>query len=199
MAPLTAAKANLQRLALVRAVLVVVESAAIFYGYFWLHAALPYPLLIGVVMLLAVAFGMTLWRLRQPWPVTDAEFFVQLLLDVLAHGVLLYASGGATNPFISYFLVPLTIAAAVLPWRYTIALAVISLALYTGLLFFRAAAGVRADGYASRRRYAQSARVWHVVQLRAVIGIDHVCRGAHGEHRARTAARTESAARTGAT
>ena len=136
MAPLTAAKANLQRLALVRAVLVVVESAAIVYGYFWLHAALPYPLLIGVVMLLAVAFGMTLWRLRQPWPVTDAEFFVQLLLDVLAHGVLLYASGGATNPFISYFLVPLTIAAAVLPWRYTTALAVISLALYTGLLFF---------------------------------------------------------------
>lgn len=135
MAPLTAAKANLLRLALVRAVLVAVEAAAIAYGYFWLHAALPYSLLSGVIALLIGAIAFTLWRLRQSWPVTDAEFFAQLLFDVLTHSLLLYASGGATNPFISYFLVPLTIAAAVLPWRYTIGLAAISVALYSALLF----------------------------------------------------------------
>lgn len=135
MAPLTAAKTNLQRLALVRAMLVIVESAAIGYGYFGLHAALPYSLLLSVVLLLVGAISFTLWRLRQTWPVTDAEFFAQLLFDVLAHGLLLYASGGATNPFISYFLVPLTIAAAVLPWRYTSALALISVGLYSALLF----------------------------------------------------------------
>src|SRR5689334_19866928 len=106
MAILTAAKVNLQRLAYVRAVLVAVESIAIIYAQRWLHAELPYPLLFGVVAALAIAAVLTLWRLRQMWPVTDIEFFTQLLFDVLNHGLLLYASGGATNPFISYFLVP---------------------------------------------------------------------------------------------
>ena len=136
MAPLTAAKANLQRLAFVRAILVAVELIAIIYAQRWLRAELPYLLLFGVVTALAIATLLTLWRLRQLWPVTDIEFFTQLLFDVLSHGLLLYASGGATNPFISYFLVPLTIAAAVLPWRYTIGLALICVMLYSALLFF---------------------------------------------------------------
>lgn len=135
MATLTAAKTNLQRLALVRAVLVTAELAAVVYAYHWLQMALPYALLSGVIALLCTAIAFTLWRLRQPWPVTDPEFFAQLLFDVFSHGVLLYASGGAANPFVSYFLVPLTIAAAVLPWRYTIALAIICVALYSILLF----------------------------------------------------------------
>jgi two-component system sensor histidine kinase RegB len=58
------------------------------------------------------------------------------LLDVGALGLLLYCSGGATNPFVSYYLVPLAIAAAVLPSRYTVSLALICIGAYTALLFF---------------------------------------------------------------
>jgi two-component system sensor histidine kinase RegB len=47
---------------------------------------------------------------------------------------LLYYSGGSTNPFVSYFLVPLTIAAVTLPWVYSLVLSGLALTCYTLLL-----------------------------------------------------------------
>jgi two-component system, sensor histidine kinase RegB len=73
-------------------------------------------------------------RLRTTWPVTELEYALQLTCDLFIHSALLYFSGGSTNPFVSYYLVPLTIAAVTLPWRYSVALSGIALALYTLLL-----------------------------------------------------------------
>jgi two-component system, sensor histidine kinase RegB len=135
-APLTAAKANLQRLALVRLIVIAGELTAIFYARNWLQADLQYQWLLTTVILLAAITAFTFWRLRQPWPVTDPEFFAHLLIDVFNLSALLYGSGGATNPFVSYFLVPLSIAAAVLPRFYTATLALICIGAYSALLFF---------------------------------------------------------------
>jgi two-component system sensor histidine kinase RegB len=44
-------------------------------------------------------------------------------------------TGGASNPFVSYFLVPLTISAATLPWFHTGMVLLVSLAAYSSLLF----------------------------------------------------------------
>jgi len=136
MATLTAAKANLQRLAVMRLVIVCMLLIALLYASGWLHAELVWAPLLLVVILLASAAVFTFWRLGRPWPATDAELFTQLLFDVLVLSVLLYFSGGATNPFVSWYLVPLSIAAVVLPRRYCVALALICLALYSALLFF---------------------------------------------------------------
>lgn len=132
----TTAKTNLQRLALVRLIVLACQFAAILYAGFWLRAPLAYPWLIGVALAMAAATVFTFWRLGRPWPVTDPEYFAQLLLDVASLGALLYFSGGATNPFISYLLVPLSIAAAILPSVYTVALALIGVGIYSALLFF---------------------------------------------------------------
>ncbi|MFT3929586.1 MAG: ATP-binding protein [Spongiibacteraceae bacterium] len=136
MALLTAAKANLQRLALVRLLALTGQLMATIYAYGWLRAPLNYAALFAILGLLALATIFTFWRLGRSWPVTDPEFFAQLLFDVGSLSALLYLSGGATNPFVSYYLVPLTIAATVLPWRYTLALSAISIVAYTALLFF---------------------------------------------------------------
>ncbi len=136
MASLTAAKTNLQRLALVRLIAITGQLAATIHAYGWLHAPLDYSWLLAVIGLLALATIFTFWRLGRPWPVTDAEFFAQLVFDIASLSALLYASGGATNPFVSYFLIPLTIAAIVLPWRYTLALALLCIGAYSALLFF---------------------------------------------------------------
>lgn len=136
MAPLTAAKANLQRLALVRILVIAGETAALLYAREILQAELRYGWLIGAIALQIVATAIVFWRLRRTWPVTDAEFFGQLLIDVGSLGLLLYCSGGATNPFVSYYLVPLAMAGAVLPSRYTASLAAICIGAYTALLFF---------------------------------------------------------------
>jgi two-component system sensor histidine kinase RegB len=136
MALLTAAKANLQRLALVRLIVIGGEIAALAYARFALEAELRYGWLLAAILLQIAATAFTFWRLRRPWPVTDGEFFGQLLVDAGSLSLLLYCSGGATNPFVSYYLVPLAIAGAVLPSRYTASLAAICIGAYTALLFF---------------------------------------------------------------
>ncbi len=50
--------------------------------------------------------------------------------------VILYFQGGATNPFVSLFLVPIAIAAATLSTRFTISLAVFCLLAYSLLMFY---------------------------------------------------------------
>jgi two-component system sensor histidine kinase RegB len=86
--------------------------------------------------LLALLTLLTLWRLRQSWLVSKAEYFSQLLLDVAVLTVLLYFAGGSTNPFISYYLVILTICAATLPWSYTWCMAGATFIAYSSLLFY---------------------------------------------------------------
>jgi two-component system sensor histidine kinase RegB len=101
----------------------------------WLKLPLPLPPLLAVVGLLTLVNLGTWWRLRQPWPVADGEFFAQLLVDVFAVTVLLYYAGGSTNPLVSFYLVPLVIAAITLPALYTWSMAVLTAACYTLLMF----------------------------------------------------------------
>jgi two-component system sensor histidine kinase RegB len=85
---------------------------------------------------MAVITVASLWRTTRPWPVADREFLAQLLVDVLGWTALMYFSGGANNPFVSYYIVPLVIAAAVLPWRDTWLVAGSSLLAYSALLYY---------------------------------------------------------------
>lgn len=74
------------------------------------------------------------WRSRRVRPLHQWEFFGHLLMDWLWLPPLLAVSGGAANPFVTYLLVPLTIAAATLPRYYSWLMAVLSIAIYTGLI-----------------------------------------------------------------
>jgi two-component system sensor histidine kinase RegB len=93
------------------------------------------PMLL-VIALLAVINLLTWLRLRSSKPVPNPELFMQLCVDVLALSILLYYGGGSTNPFISLFLLPLVIAAATLPGRYTWSMAVITAVCYSVLMFY---------------------------------------------------------------
>jgi two-component system sensor histidine kinase RegB len=96
-------------------------------------ALLPMGAIIAVLM----ALNLRTWtRLRLGAPVGDVEFFAELLADVACLTALLYLSGGSTNPFVSLFLLPLTIAAAALPPRYAWSMAALTVLCYTLLLFF---------------------------------------------------------------
>jgi two-component system sensor histidine kinase RegB len=75
-------------------------------------------------------------RLRNNNIVSNPELFAQLSVDVAALSILLYYSGGSTNPFISLYLLPLVIAAATLPPRYTWSMAVLTTLCYTFLMKF---------------------------------------------------------------
>ena len=128
-------KKNLQRLFLLRNISIAMQCLTIGLVYWTIDITLPWAALIIVVALLT-ALNLATWiRLHRSWPVSNIEFFVQLLIDVFALSALLYFSGGSTNPFISLFLLPLTIAATALPWRFTWVMAIITVSCYTLLLF----------------------------------------------------------------
>jgi two-component system sensor histidine kinase RegB len=133
---LTASAANLNRLVIIRLILMIGLLLALAYAYQQAPSGIVHPAHISTLVALALLNMATYWRLQQAWPVTDAEYFCQLLIDISGLTVLLYFSGGATNPFVSYYLVPLTISAAILPWRFTWIIAGLSLSAYSLMLFF---------------------------------------------------------------
>jgi two-component system sensor histidine kinase RegB len=75
-------------------------------------------------------------RLRAGHQVSNPELFAQLCADVVALSVLLYYGGGSTNPFVSLYLLPLVIAAATLPRRYTWSMAALTAACYSLLMVY---------------------------------------------------------------
>jgi two-component system sensor histidine kinase RegB len=129
-------RVNLQRLFELRNLALVGQCATIAVASLWLGIVLPLSALGLVMALLALFNGITWLRLRIGGPVGHGEFFAQLCADVVALTALLYLSGGPTNPFVSLYLLPLTIAAAALPGAYAWAMAMLTVACYSFLLAF---------------------------------------------------------------
>lgn len=127
---------NLRRLLTIRVIVLIFQVAALLYARFGLNLALNYPLMVGILLVLAIVNAGLYLRLQAQPNFDVRELFVHLLIDILGLTLLLYFTGGANNPFVSYFLVPITIAAATLGWHYTSALVALTLLCYTLLLFF---------------------------------------------------------------
>ncbi len=127
---------NLQRLLLIRALVLLGLFITCGISFWQLELSLPYTTLLCILTSLGVVNLLTFIRLKKPWPVTDSEFFSQLQLDLISIGLLLYFSGGASNPFISYLLVPICIAAATLRPLFGKLTALTAAAIYTLLLFY---------------------------------------------------------------
>lgn len=133
--PLSAARANLRRLCAIRAIVL----AGLSVGLVFLARAdgpgiILWPLAVTLA-LFALGTLLSCWRSYWTLPIAEAEFFIHLLFDLVIFTVVLYFSGGATNPLVSYYLVPIAIAAATLPRRLTWAITLLSLAAYTLLMW----------------------------------------------------------------
>ncbi len=97
---------------------------------------LPVPLLPLTCGILALAlFGLfAFWRLKQPWPVSFPEAFGHIVVDIAVLTFLLYFTGGATNPFVSLLVMPIALAAAALPLRYVVGVALLASTAYLALI-----------------------------------------------------------------
>ena len=122
---------NLRRLTALRAI-----ALSAYIGVsLWLAESLSGGALV-FVLLGVVTTLISGWRARGSVSVGRREFFAHLLMDWLWLPPLLALSGGAANPFVTYLLVPLTIAAATQPRVFAWLMAGISIAIYTGLMVF---------------------------------------------------------------
>ncbi|OFZ89749.1 MAG: hypothetical protein A3F74_04840 [Betaproteobacteria bacterium RIFCSPLOWO2_12_FULL_62_58] len=127
---------NLRLLVLFRNIVIaaqIVTIAVVISAFRISLPLLPVSLWIGLLVL----FNLATWlRLKSPRAVTKSELFGQMLGDIAIFTGLLYFTGGATNPFVGMYLLPLAISAAMLPWAYTASMMIVTCACYLVLLPF---------------------------------------------------------------
>ncbi len=132
---LSSSTINLRRLVALRSVTLLVQLAVVLISHYGLDVALPLPALLSVIAVVAVINGLSGWRARGGRAVADSELFMHMLVDVAGLTALLYLAGGASNPFVMLMLLPLTMAAAALPPRYSWTMAGVIVVCYTLLMF----------------------------------------------------------------
>ncbi len=127
---------NLHRILVLRGVLVCAWLVAIAIARLGLHLEIPLSALLATIVGWLV-FSIPGWlRLRRGGACTAHEFLRQVLLDMLMLTILLYFTGGASNPFSLLLLLPLIVAAAVLPVRSSWLVAGATVTCYSVLLLF---------------------------------------------------------------
>jgi two-component system sensor histidine kinase RegB len=105
---------NLLLLVTLRWLAVIGQIGAIAIATFWLEIPLPVWHMAAVIVFLITLNLITLYRYGSGAIITNTELFLDLLLDVATLTGQLYLSGGATNPFVSLFLLQAILGAVLL-------------------------------------------------------------------------------------
>jgi len=122
----------IQSLQVLRLIMALVQTAALAAGYPYLDN-LQQQLLPLCVSLPWLVLALT--RTLPPLQVeNERRMLLHLLTDCALLTAMLYLAGGATNPFVSWYLVPIAIAAATLPIRSTALLTGLCLLAYSVLM-----------------------------------------------------------------
>lgn len=125
---------NLRWIFVLRNLMILTESLTVLISVYGLDIPLHQAALTGIITVVSALNWYTWLRLSDARRVTDIELFAQLACDVLSITAILYFTGGATNPIAWFFLLPLIIAATVLPQSFTWYMVVFTSACYTMLM-----------------------------------------------------------------
>jgi len=128
--------ANLRRLLLLRSIAIACESVVLLLVSRWLRMDVPVTPMLLVIALHALINVVAWFRFKYERDISVGEFAMQLALDTMVLALLLFFAGGYTNPFVSLFLLPLVVTAAILPQIYTWAMAVLTISCYTLLIVY---------------------------------------------------------------
>ncbi|PPD35649.1 MAG: histidine kinase [Methylomonas sp.] len=127
---------NLNWLYILRNLLLFGVVVSVFVAVHGLGIELPMNQLWLAIFAISILNLYTWLRLRTPEPVTEHEIFSQICMDVLALAYLLYLTGGASNPIIWVFLLPLIVTAIMLPQSYAWNMVIITSCVYTVLIAY---------------------------------------------------------------
>lgn len=109
-----AGRENMRQLIQLRWLAVAGQLATILATRLALGITLPMTAMLAILAGLVVLNAASLALLRRSRPITNAQLFAALLFDVAALSAQLYLSGGATNPFISLFLLQVVLGSVLL-------------------------------------------------------------------------------------
>lgn len=123
--------ATLRRLVQLRWLLMAGALGAILAAPWLLGIPLPTAPLLAVLAILGGFNFLTARRLQLGAAPGAWALTVQLAVDLVALGVMLFLAGGASNPLVSLLLLPVAAGALVLSWRFATAVAVLAIGLYS--------------------------------------------------------------------
>lgn len=128
--PRGAGRANFRQLIMLRWLAVSGQLVTVLIVVLGMGVALPVaPMLVVIALLVALNLVSTA-RLAKARSIANGEVLGALLLDVAALTALLYLSGGATNPFVSIFLLQVVLGAILLDTRSSWILAAAAIACF---------------------------------------------------------------------
>ena len=110
------------------------QSIAVLVCTYWLRLPIPLLPLLCCIGLLSLFAVLAAWRLWLPWPVREWEIVGHIGVDTLVLGVLLYLTGGGSNPFVTLLVVPVALCAAALSVPAILAVATLAGAAYLALM-----------------------------------------------------------------
>ena len=129
---------NMLQLVQLRWLAVAGQLATILLTQVIFQIRLPMMAMLGVLSALVLLNAASLARLRSKAPITNGALFGALLLDVAALSAQLYLSGGATNPFVSLFLLQVVLGSVLLDrWSSWMLVAATSLSFALLTQFYR--------------------------------------------------------------
>lgn len=130
--------------------------------YFYLTISNVDVLLPGAlgIIILSLVTAASSWQSRRVDAVTDTQLTLQLGIDVVGWSAIMYLTGGANNPFVSYLLVPIIVSAAVLNQRNTILIALAALVAYTLLLRYHQPFGLLAPMGTHEKMQSHTLGMW---------------------------------------
>jgi two-component system sensor histidine kinase RegB len=128
---------QLKYILILRAIAIVSQSIVIFAVHFGLGIQLPLlPIIIIDIVLFAINIGSFIRVIYIPNSCSQLEIFIQLVIDIFSLAGVLYFCGGSSNPFISFFILQVIIAATILDKIYLWLLVAITIICYTFLMYY---------------------------------------------------------------
>jgi two-component system, sensor histidine kinase RegB len=127
---------NINLLIQLRWIAVVGQVLTIGFVHFVMGVALPLMPMISVLCGSIFLNVISQEWLRKQTDARDRELLMLLLLDVAALTAQLYLSGGATNPFVSLYLLQVTLGAMLLNARFTWVIVVVTCLCFAALIPF---------------------------------------------------------------
>lgn len=127
---------NLWQLILLRCVAIFGQSVTIIFTHFLLKIELPLTAMFLIICALILINLCSFYRYKKHKNISDKSLFFELFFDVSAFALSIYFSGGASNPFISLFLLQVIIATILLKQNYAYLIAIITTIYYVLLSLY---------------------------------------------------------------
>ena len=113
---------------------IIGQLIAVNFVYFFLNSSFDF-ITSNLVILLGIISNLYLIFIYKKTQLSDRSAFIFLLIDILQLGVLLYLSGGITNPFVIFILIPSVFSSSNLSLRTNALLVILTIFIIVFLTF----------------------------------------------------------------